>query len=62
MADQVVPLAVGTINTAEFLKDVVGMKDGLETRVCLKVYPELAHWIGVEEWEDVGSWLGRVIP
>lgn len=62
MADQVVPLAVGTTNTAKFLKDVVGMKGDSETRLCLKVYPELAHWIGVAEWEDVGSWLGCVIP
>lgn len=62
MDDQVVPLVVGTIKTAEFLKGVVGMEGGTEGRLCLKVYPDLAHWIGVAEWQDVGSWLGRIIP
>jgi hypothetical protein len=62
MADPVVPFVVGTTNTAKFLKDAVGMKDGSESRLCLKVYPDLAHWIGVAEWQDVGSWLGCIIP
>lgn len=62
MADQVVPFVVGTIKTAEFWKDVAGIEDDTEGRLCLKVYPDLAHWIGVTEWKDVGSWLGRIIP
>ncbi len=62
MDDQVVPLVVGTIKTAEFLEDVVGMKGGTESRICLKVYPDLAHWIGTAEWHDVGSWLGCILP
>ena len=50
------------MKTAEFLKDVVGMKDGTDGRLCLRVYPDLAHWIGVAEWQEVGSWLGCIIP
>jgi len=49
MGGQVVPLVMSSINSAEFLKGVVGMEDGTEGRLCLKVCSDLVYWIGVTE-------------
>lgn len=26
------------------------------------IYPGLDHWIGVEQWENVGQWLSKRLP
>ena len=63
--DKTVPIEIGSTKVVEFLRDVVGMRAAEKVGDCgyeFIIYPDLIHWIGEEEWEDVGRWLSTRLP
>jgi lysophospholipase II len=63
--DRTVPIEIGSTKVVEFLKEVVGMKEAEEVGgpgYKFNIYPGLIHWIGDEQWEDVGKWLSERLP
>ena len=63
--DKTVPIEIGSTKVAEFLKETVGMREAEEVGGLgykFNIYPGLDHWIGVEQWENVGQWLSKRLP
>jgi len=60
-----VPIEIGSTKVVEFLRDVVGMREAEklgDPGYKFNIYPNLIHWIGDEQWEDVGQWLSKRLP